>query len=285
VVTVARTVSFEIPADSSLFNPLQLQPRTAFWFAMTGWARWLREHWVPFPRLIRDHGLGVVIAGFDLEYLRPFAFFDSDAVAARAALRIRPGGRLLIFSVRLAPCEGGADVARVTAVLRPVRIGDGLVLSATPTNLDPETVERFAEDEMTEGPQPRLSTVVEEIEDGRSPVAVGSRTFTLHRHLCETADQWSALALPDVMTEARESLIATAGDEAPALSAGLVEPMSRLWMEFQRPVFFLDDFAAECSAYTHDGRVVFLHRFRSPADGQPHATLVEWFPNGKGAST
>lgn len=280
---MARATRFEIPVDTSMFTPLQFQPRSVFGLAMTGWARWMREHWVPFPRLIKEHGLGVVIAGLDLRYLRPFTFFDADAVDAEVALAVRERGDLLFLDLRVAPSEGGRDVARVTAVLRPVRISDGLVLSAIPTNLDRDVVAGFEEDEILSTAPPRLDSMVSELEGGDRPVAACSRTFTLHRHLCEAADQWSGIALPDLTTEVRENLIWGPGAGVPGLTAALVQPMRRIAIEFRRPAFFLDEIIAECRAYVRDDALVILHRLSSAADLEPLASFIEWFPVAEGA--
>ena len=275
---MARSTTFEVPTDTSLFSPMQLQPRAACTLAMSGWARWLREHWVPFPRLIEDHKLGVVIAGLEVEYLRPFAFFDSDSVVATTAVTVRSNGRLLFVLARLSPPEG-LDVAHVRGVLRPVTITDGVILSAVPTDLDAETLARFREDEMvSEAPGRRLQTAVGELEAGGPPLAVTSRTFRLHRNLCETADQWSAIALSDVTTEVREDLAAARSADVPALAASLTEPMRSMKMEFRRPAFFLDEFTVECSAYAGRDAIAFVHRFCSVPSEELLATFVEWFP-------
>jgi acyl-CoA thioesterase FadM len=276
---MARTTSFELPVDTSMFTPLQLHPRTVCWLAMSGWARWLREHWVPFPRLIRDYGLGVVVVRLDLEYLRPFSFFDSDAVVATASLGVRPSGSLLHFAFDLAPAEGGEEVARAAVALRPLNIGEGEGLSAIPTNLDPEVIAGFAEDEIVESAAPpRLRALAADLESGRAPIAGDSHTFTLYRHLCETADQWSFMAVTDVTTEVREKLIAGTSAEVPALTAALRRPMRRVSMEFHGAAFFLDELTAECRAYDGEDELLFVHRFSSGHNDEPLATFVEWFP-------
>lgn len=274
---MARTTTFQIPVDTSMFTPLQLQARSVFGLAMTGWARWLREHWVPFPRLIEEHGLGVVIAGLDLEYLRPFTFFDADAIDTAVTLAVRNRGDLLFLSLDVSPSDGSPPVARVSAVLRPVRISDGLVLSAAPTNLDLDALAGFEPDEVVTTTRPRLRTVVAELERGSSPVTTSSHTFTLHRHLCEAADQWSGIALSDITTEVRERLASGPGAGVDGLTAALVDPIRRIAIEFRRPAFFLDELTADCSAYERADGLVLLHRLSSAVDMEPLATFVEWF--------
>jgi acyl-CoA thioesterase FadM len=261
-----------------LFTPLQLQPRAVFSLLMNGWARWLREHWVAFPRLIRERNLGVVVAGLDLEYLRAFSFFDSDALIARAALTVREDGGLLFFTASFAPSDGSEGVARASAVLRPVMIGEALVLSASPGNLDATTLESFEPNERVAAPPGRrLRGVAEALEAGGAPIGADSHVYTMHRHLCETADQWSAIAMPDLTAEVREKLVSVERAEIPALDDALRWPMRRITWEFHRPVFFLDEFVAECLAYTRDEELIFVHELRAPNEGHLLATSVEWF--------
>src|SRR5688572_27204171 len=106
---MGRVTAFEMPVDTSLFTPLQLQPRAVLWMAMTGWARWLSEHWeMSFPRLLDEHGIGMVVAGFDVDYLRPFSFFDSGALIAMVRVRVREDGALLFLDMETAPSEADA---------------------------------------------------------------------------------------------------------------------------------------------------------------------------------
>ena len=278
---MSRSVRFEVPVDTSLFTPLQLQPRAVFGLGMSGWARWLREHWVAFPRLIRDQGLGVVIAGMELEYFEPFGFVDADALETNVAVTVRADGALVFLVARfVSPCTG-AEVARVSGVLRPVRIGEGLTLAAHPANLRADIVANFGEDEVVRtGSRVRLRTLASELEAAEPPIAGACRAFTVHRHLCETADQWSGIALPDVTTDVREGLVSERSDDVPALAAAFVHPMRRLAIEFRRPAFFLDPLTVDCSAYVRDEELIFVHRFSSAVDNEALAMCMEWFAAG-----
>lgn len=274
---MTRKTTFEIPTDTSLFTPIQLQPRAAFTLAMTAWARWLREHWVPFPRLIKDYGLGVVIAGLDLEYSRPFTFFDSDALVATTSLSVRDNGKLLFLDLSLCSSHG-EEVARVAAVLRPVEITDGLILSAAPTTLSPEIIALFDDDEIVNVSRPRLGVALAELADGPPAMASAERSITVHRHLCEAADQWSGIALADIATESREQLAAARGGDLPELAAAFMQPMRRIAVEFRRPAFFLDEMRAQCTAFVRANSLVFVHQLLSAFDGEALAAFGEWFP-------
>jgi hypothetical protein len=184
-----------------------------------------------------------------------------------------------MFSVTGISAPDAREAARITAVLRPVRIGDGVALSATPTNLDAGVLAAFAADEIVpDGSRPRLRHAVAEIEGGRDPVAECSQTFTLYRHLCETADQWSGIAIPDLTAAVRESLAVAAGHERPVLTAALAQPLRQLSLEFRRAGFFLDQCTDHCRAYERAGEVAFVHRICTNPGADLMATVVERFP-------
>lgn len=164
----------------------------------------------------------------------------------------------------------------MVAVLRPVRIAERLALSAVPGDLDADVLATFAEDEfVSPASKRRIRQIVADVEAGAPAVATSLRSYTLHRHLCEVADQWSAIALPDLTSEVRERLV-TESEDIPALNAAFVSPMRRMTMEFWRPAFFLDEFTIDCRAYERDGDVIFVHRFLRANDGEPLTTSVEW---------
>lgn len=274
---MGRVVVFDLPVDTSLFTPLQVQPRTFFWLGMSGWARWLKEHWISFPRLLREQGIGVVIAGLDIEYLRPFGFFDADLIVSTIALRIREDGALFFVEGQFAPPEGEV-FARGSAVLRPVRIDDGFALAATPKSLGQEILGRFSGDEIApKVPARPIPALLAEIE-AAAPIATGSRPFTIHRHLVEVADQWSAIAIPDLAAAGRDEIVSSQSAKIPALRAGLAEPMRRCVVEFRRAAFFLDRGTIETKAFARPEGLSFVHRFVcSEGDDSPYATVVERF--------
>jgi acyl-CoA thioesterase FadM len=270
-----RTVSFETPVDTSQFTALQMQPRAVLSLAMTGWAHWLREHWVSFPVLVRDVGLGVVIAEFGLEYLKPFTFFDADTVHATVTLRARDDGALLRIDMQLASGQG-VDVAKVTGMLRPVRVADVDSLSATAADLGNGLLSTFAADEhFSRDGRRRIAARVAELASGAAPVARHVKEFTVHRHLCEVADQWSAIAMPDLAAEVREELVGSARERDGALVGGLARPLRTLTFEFRRAAFFLDTVAVQTEAYVHGGDLTFVHRFHSGVGSAAIATLIE----------
>jgi acyl-CoA thioesterase FadM len=99
----------------------------------------------------------------------------------------------------------------------------------------------------------------------------------MHRHLCEAADQWSGIALPDLVVQGREELVEAtpAVEGAQPLIDVLSRPLRHLAVEFHRPAFFLDRLRQETRAYGADGGFSFTHQFVNESD-ELLATCVEW---------
>lgn len=274
---MGRTVTYEIPLDTSLFTPLQAQPRMLFWIGMNGWPRWLSAHWVSFRKLLTEQGLGVVVAGLEMEYLRPFTFFDADLLVVTMAVRVRSDGGLFFLEALFAP-PGEEPIARGRAILRPVRIGEGLALSATPANLSREILARFSGDEIVSEVPPRvIPKLALELETSGPPLAKASRPFDVHRHDCEVADQWSAIAIPDLAAAVREEIVSACAGQDPTLAAGLANPLRRITIEFRRAAFFLDRGRVDTRAFARGEQLIFLHRFLGSEGEEPNATAIEWF--------
>ena len=88
-----RTVAFSLPTDTAQFTALQLQPKVLLSLSFSALARWLREHLVSFPDLIRRHGYSLVILGANIRYEQPLGFFDCDELQVEAALRVLRHGK------------------------------------------------------------------------------------------------------------------------------------------------------------------------------------------------
>src|SRR5688572_27468369 len=87
-----RTASFEMIPDTGYFTPLQLQPRSLLSTSFNGLSRWLKEHLVSFPALIRDEKHSVVILSASIGYEQPLGFFDGDTVQVATTLKVLRGG-------------------------------------------------------------------------------------------------------------------------------------------------------------------------------------------------
>lgn len=273
-----RLVRFAVPTDTSLFTPLQLQPRFLLWLGMSGWVRWLGEHLVPFRRLIQEHRLGVVVLSVHLEYLQPFGFFDADEIVVEVGWRARMRGVVLQGDVSY--IGDGKKVAEARSIVRPVRIQDPHSLAAVPSHLSRSLLGQFQPDEVDrERPDRVVPALVQELERGEAIVEASS-PLMIHRHDCEVADQWSFIDVPNHVAAARETLVLARAGDIPALTSALSDPLRSIDVELTKPMYVLDQGTIATRAYSNGGGVSFVHRLEAGA--QEHAVVVERFASFPG---
>jgi acyl-CoA thioesterase FadM len=259
-----------------MFTPLQLQPRKLLSIGMSGWARWCREHLVPFPAMVREHLTSLVVTGLEIEFQEPLRFFDADLVEFKVGVRARSRGTSLHLS--MACSAGGRSAAHMKAICVPVLIQDGESLSAMPGRLPEPLLTRFQADEFISKPVPRkvreeLRAIADE-----SPDCEEKTEFVVHRDLCEVADQWSYIELPGIVAPGREGMSLDPPRGLDALRAGVSGPMIRFNAEIRRPFYVFDSGTVITKAYVRPSGVVFVHElWNAVNDDRPHATVIEQF--------
>ena len=270
---MARHISFEIPLDTAMCSPQQVHPWAMMATAMSGWARWLRAYLVPFRSLIKEHGTGVVILGYDLEYLERFSFFDDDAFDLTVTTRIRDDGTLFWFDLKYASSQ--SVFAEANVVGKVVRLGREDSLAARPGALPRTLMKQFGSDDRFEGSVPRtLAAAAEQVKWQAQTDA----PLRMHRGLCEAADQWCFTELPRIVADRREAWALDADD--PHANLGLAKPVRRFIAELTRPMFIFD--SATVTTAIDDSRLRYLHRIHG--DEHQHATVFEELgePTGDG---
>lgn len=260
-----------------MFTPLQLQPQVLARWVMEGWARWIDEYLVSFPRLIRDHRLSIVYAGLQISYVRPLRFHDAERLNNSMTVTVHGGGKLMVLTLRV--CTGDTEVARAVAVVRTVNIEDADTLSARPGVLSPAILQRFAPDEVSDARTSRyVADLARSIEDQGRLVATGEHPLFVHRHVCEVADQWSFIDLPAHVAASREQLALERGHENRVLLRGLEQPLGTLDAEYRRPFYAFDAGRVVTRVYEHAGELGFVHELLSDIGNRaPHAVVVERF--------
>jgi acyl-CoA thioesterase FadM len=259
---------FELATDTGQFTPDQLQPATVIALGFQGWAQWLREFLVPFPSLVHDEHIGVVVVALSIRYERPFRFRDATALGVVSTVRLMGGGRLLALRTELEAASRAVAITETT--LRVISLGDDDSLAAAPGRLPPhlQREDVMADHHVARLPRPVRSMIGQlEIE---GPIAASRHDFTVHRHLCEVADQWSIIHVPSLAAAARETLLLARADD-PQLASALGRPFERIDVELGRPLFLFDDAVVATNVY-RDG-TVFTHRIES--DAGVHATIIE----------
>ena len=272
---MGRQVAFEVPTDSGQFTWLQIQPRSLLTLTWSGYARWLREHLVSFPKLIREEGFGAVILDIDLRYLEPLTFFDTDTLEATVTLKARRRGTRLELHTNF--YGAGRHAAAVTIVLCPVEIKDQETLTASPAPLPTRLLERFRADEVDDAsPQRQVPGLVKAIETDGQLLGESEDTFYVHHHYCEAAEQWSFIEVPNIAESLREPLALSRVADQPSFRECLDQPLQRLNVELYQPYFVYDSGHVTTRAYRWTNRLAFVHCLSSERFGAaPHGLVVE----------
>jgi hypothetical protein len=239
---------------------------------MTGWAMWVREHLVPFPALVRDHGFSTAVIGIDLGFRDPVTFFDSETVEVSTAVSVRRGGALLEVATDFD--VGPRRAATMWTLLRSVRVGEGIALSAEPGRMPKALLEAFRPEEVVSGiPDRPIRETVRSFAD-LVPDRTRTHPFVIHRHLCEVADQWSFIEIPGMVAESRSSILLDETD--PTMRRELGRQLSRIQMDLLRPFFLFDEGSIETSVYRGPTSTTTIHRlFGAEEGGKVHAVVVE----------
>lgn len=274
---MARRIGFRVVTDTSHFTPLQLQPRALLSISFNALSRWLAQHLVSFPELIARHRTSLVILGACIDYEAPLGFFDGDGFDVDAGLRVLSAGRRAELGVAFTGASGRAASVRI--VLCPVIIDDPASLAAAPGAIGEGLLARLEPDELdASSPGRTLPEHRQRLEAQGRELGRGSRSFVVHRHQCEVADQWAFAEVTGLVGSSREDLVLGLGDAAGAALDGLARPLVRFEMELRRPFFWFQPGLVDTIAYQHEGRVAFVHQLRSPVPGEElHGVAIERF--------
>lgn len=272
-----RQLRTEWAFDTSQFTPHQFQARSLLSVSFNVMWNWMRTHFISFRRSVQEHGLSWVIIRIGIEYHDRVTYFDADgfeAVVEKVTLR---RDRMLEFHVEFR--IPGKRIATGTIVLLAVKVGDQDSLSALPGKVDRKLVDLLAPDEIhSTVPERVVPSILDKIQRYGTPLAEGLYPFTVHRHLCEVADQWCFVELAGLVGAGRESLVAAHPSKGTDLLRGLSEPMKSLRAELRHAYFLFDEGRVETTSYALGDRAYFVHRLLgAAANREPYATVIEEF--------
>lgn len=273
---MARSCSYEVPLDTSLFTPLQLQPTAVGRLGFNAAARWLLEHVCSHRRLLWEHRVGFVLWAWDLRYENGLRFEDADTAKLTVSGRVRGPGSQFECAMTIAGPAGVAVEMRAASV--PLALAGDPSLSGAPSRLPDELVQRFRDDEVVRSPyRSRIPALIREIERDGDPLGSVEQPFRVHRHNCEVADQWYWVEALSFAGAAREELVTRHAPTCGDLVAGLAAPVREIDVSYARTYQFRDAGAVATTAYGWQDGLVFVHRL-GMADGDGvHATVVERF--------
>lgn len=274
---MSRSIRFTMPSESSLFTPMQLQARAPAWMWMSGWARWTKEHWVSFRKLIQEYQYSVVVLGYTIEFVEPLGFYDVDDIDVEVWSRIKGSGRFVESNIHYYGANGLA--VRGRWVLLPVKIQDAESLAAQPAPLSDKLLAMLPADELfAEKPANDVPQRLERIQQQATPVAEYERPFTIHRHHCEVADQWCFAEIPSMVAESREAMALAQMEQADQLVSALSKPLSRLDVKLTRPLYVFEEARIDTTAYhlAEESTLFFVHRIQSEhGTRNEHGVIIE----------
>lgn len=266
-----------MPADTSLFTPLHLQPTAVCRLAFNAAAFWLRRNVLSHRRLVGEHHTGLVLWSVRVLFGDRVSFFDADELEIGVTGRVRGGGTQFECEVEVRAEVG--EPTRLVACLIPLRLSGDLALLGTPSPLSRDVVTRFVAGELEDRPHtspvPRL---LAGITRQAGQLARRETPFVVHRHQCEVADQWFWAEAVSLGERGREELIRAEGERIPRLRQAMRSPPQQLDILFERPYYLFDQGVVVSSAYDWRGGLAFVHEFAGPrTERGPRAVAIEQF--------
>jgi acyl-CoA thioesterase FadM len=274
---VARYCRYSLLLDSSFFNPHQLQPLAIGRLGFNAGARWLKENVCSHRELIWEHGTGLVLWAWQLEYREPLSFRMADEVQVEVTGRVR--GPRTQFECQLSISGPDGVAVEMRAVSVPLSLSGDAALSGSPRPLPSGIVERFLEDEIEPVPyRSAVASVKNDVRREGRPLAEVDESFRVHRHNCEVADQWFWAESLGFAAVGREELVARNAATCPEVRGGLSRPISRIDATCARTYQFRDVGSVSTTAYEWNDSLVFLHDLCLAENGSDvHATAIERF--------
>ena len=274
---MTRQLTEEWAADTSQFTPHQFQTRALLSVSFNAMWNWMRTHFISYRRGIQEHGLSWVIVGIEVEYHDRVTYFDADGFETVVeAVKLRKN-RMLDFKVEFQ--IPGKRIATVQIRLFALKVTDEHSLSAVPSRVDKPLLNLFSSDEIDGYTRLGLNGAwLQHIETTGRLLGAGVYPFSIHRHLCEVADQWCFIELAGLVGAGREALVAAHPNEAGDLLRGLSSPMKRFNAELKHAYFFFDEGRVETTSYLLNEGVYFIHRLHSRHNrDETYATVLEQF--------
>jgi hypothetical protein len=273
-----RSCAFEVPVDTGLFTPLNLQPTAVCRLAFNAAGRWLSQYAISHRLLVAEHQTGLVVWSVELTSGDPVGYFDADCLGLVVTGRVRGGGTQFECDVEVRGPVGRATRMRACCV--PLRLDAGPALAGAPARLGPEVMAAFRADEIDSRPHlSPLPGLRAAIAGGGAKLAQGRMPFVIHRHQCEVADQWFWPEAISLAGSGREELVRTEAENIPGLRLAMKAPVDRLDLLFSRPFYLFDEGEVLSTAYQWEGRLAFVHELVGTAIGgsEPRALVIEQF--------
>lgn len=256
--------AWEVLHQTGDFDSFQMLPRSILSLGMASWAGIVNANMCSFPKLIQEHGLGVVVVRTDISFRRPYGFFSGESFKISKEMWITPDRQSFIWQVSFLGVDGHR-FATLDAVGRAVKI-DPVSWGAVPTTIELPVLDFFGDDDYYPGETDRAVEKFLRSVRGAVPLAEQTLRKRIHRHECEAADQWSFVEIGANAASAREELLLECRlPEREAVEArGLLNrPLATIKTLIKRPLFLFDHYTIQSSLYELEGVHHVVHRYLS----------------------
>ena len=207
--------------------------------------------------------------------MEPLSFFDTDTLSVTVSLKVRREASRL--QVNAGFFGAGRHAAQASLLLCPLEIGDQETLAASPARVPENLLAGFETDEIDpSSPERRVPKLAQKIKDLGKPLTEGEGSFTIHHHLCEVAEQWSFIEVPNIVEAIRETLALDRHEDIPDLRRCLSQPLRSFNVELNRPYFVFESGQVRSEAFLVEDRLTFMHQlFSQEGSGDAYGTIVE----------
>ncbi|WP_145556447.1 hypothetical protein [Yersinia canariae] len=270
-----RTVSVTYPIHTCLFNALQFHGRELLSLALSNEWLWFEKCLcVPFPILIKEYQQSMVVTAFEIEYLKPFGFFDANQFKVNVVkVRVRQKDSIFEFNFELTANE--IIFSRILICFRTLVLSGDDALTAQPGKVNEKLIRCFLPEEIDPSNMVRaVPKQLSKIEAEGQFITESNDSFTLYRHQCEVADQWSFIELPTFASAGRERLIISLDDDPAELRRTMEKPIKSIVAKLSCPFFLFDEGRVRTRAYLLNKQPIFVHHVFNVSRADTLAAIV-----------
>ncbi|CNI64018.1 Uncharacterised protein [Yersinia frederiksenii] len=270
-----RTVNMTYPIHTCLFTALQFHGRELLSLALNGEWLWFEYHLnISLPTLIQEYRQSMVVTAFEIEYTASFEFFDANQFTVSVTkVRVRQKDTVLEFNYEFS--ANNVIFSRVMICFRLLVLFGDEALTAQSGKIDEKLLQRFLPEEIDSSNMVRAAPkLLSKIESEGQFITEHNNLFTLYRHQCEVADQWSFIELPTLASAGRERLIISLDDDPAELSCTMGKPIKSIVAKLSCPFFLFDEGRVRTRAYLLNKQPIFVHHVFNVSRADTLAAVV-----------
>ncbi|QHB31028.1 hypothetical protein F0T03_01635 [Yersinia canariae] len=270
-----RMVNMTYPIHTCVFTALQFHGRELLSLAASSEWLWFEYYLnVSLPTLIQEYQQSMVVTAFEIEYTAPFEFFDANQFTASVTkVRVRQNDNIFEFHYEFS--ANNIVFSRVMICFRLLLLSGDDALTAVPGKVDEKLLQRFLPEEIDSSNIVRaVPKLLNKIETEGLLITESNDLFTLYRHQCEVADQWSFIELPTLASAGRERLIISLDDDPAELRRTMEKPIKSIVAKLSCPFFLFDEGRVRTRAYLLNKQPIFVHHVFNVSRADTLAAIV-----------